>query len=61
MQEAYSLAPANIMYALQDGGNCLDCGANKGQKYELLRQAMGLEQRLYRRTWRLWCQNPESI
>jgi 2-polyprenyl-3-methyl-5-hydroxy-6-metoxy-1,4-benzoquinol methylase len=35
------------MYALQDGGKCLDCGANKGNKYDLLKQAMGLERHLY--------------
>lgn len=47
MHEAYSLAHTEIMYALQDGGKCLDCGANKGNKYDLLKQAMGLERHLY--------------
>jgi SAM-dependent methyltransferase len=47
MQEAYSLAHARIVDALQDGGNCLDCGANRGGKFAYLQQAMGLEQQRY--------------
>lgn len=47
MQKSYSVAHAEIMLALQNGGKCLDCGANKGQKYDFLRQEMELEQSLY--------------
>lgn len=48
MRESYSLAHTEIVNALQDGGKCLDCGANRGKKYDLLKEEMGLEQHLYR-------------
>ncbi len=47
MTEAYALANSEILNALKDGGNCLDCGASKGSKYGFLRQNIGLEQGLY--------------
>ena len=47
MHEAYSLAYTKIMYALQDGGKCLDCGANNGYMCEFLRRHVGLDQQLY--------------
>lgn len=47
MQEAYSLAEDKIIQALKNGGKCLDCGAHTGYRYDLLKQKMGLEQRLY--------------
>lgn len=43
MDEAYSFARIAIADALQDGGNCLDCGAYAGSEYENLRQSIGLE------------------
>lgn len=42
MDESYSVARTAIADALQGGGNCLDCGANEGQEYENLQQAIGL-------------------
>ena len=47
LHEAYSLAHAEIIRALEDGGKCLDCGANKGLKYDILNKAMGLEKPRY--------------
>lgn len=47
IKEAYALAHTEIMYALQDGGKCLDCGAHSGHKYDFLQQAMGLQQTSY--------------
>lgn len=47
MHKAYSLAQTEITYALQDGGKCLDCGANRGDRYDILSQMMPLEQSRY--------------
>ena len=47
MQEAYARAHMEIIAALKEGGNCLDCGANTGQKFDLLRQEIGLEKKRY--------------
>jgi hypothetical protein len=47
MKEAYFLAHTVIISVLQDGGNCLDCGANNEYKYDFLRQAIGLEEYFY--------------
>lgn len=47
MEEAYSVAHKEILNALQKGGQVLDCGAQSGQKYTFLNQAMGLEKSLY--------------
>ena len=42
MDEAYSVARTAIADTLQDGGNCLDCGASGGHEYEKLQQSIGL-------------------
>lgn len=47
MRESYDLAHREIIAALKDGGRVLDCGANEGFKYELLRDAMGLPPERY--------------
>jgi 2-polyprenyl-3-methyl-5-hydroxy-6-metoxy-1,4-benzoquinol methylase len=47
MNEAYFLAHTEIIKALQNGGNCLDCGAHQGGTYNLLKQKMEFEQNLY--------------
>ena len=38
MANAYGLAHQEIIAALKSGGKCLDCGANKGRKFEFLQQ-----------------------
>jgi 2-polyprenyl-3-methyl-5-hydroxy-6-metoxy-1,4-benzoquinol methylase len=47
MKEAYSRAHDEIISALQDGGACLDCGANSGQKYDLLYEKSGMDKSRY--------------
>lgn len=47
MQKAYSQAHNEIMFALKNGGSCLDCGANSGHKYEVLNKIMGLNKDKY--------------
>ena len=47
MHESYSLARNAIADALQDGGNCLDCGAHGGHEYEELKQLVALEPSRY--------------
>ena len=47
MQEAYSRAHEEIVIALKDGGTCLDCGANSGQKFNFLEERMGLDKDSY--------------
>jgi SAM-dependent methyltransferase len=42
MRESYGLAHREIFAALQSGGSCLDCGANSGFKFDLLREQVGL-------------------
>ena len=42
MREAYALAEREIIEALAGGGNCLDCGAADGYRYQWLSQAMDL-------------------
>lgn len=42
MDESYAIARDAIAEALQDGGNCLDCGANEGHEYERLGQLVAL-------------------
>lgn len=48
MEESYALAHAEVIAALRDGGNCLDCGAHDGAKFLYLKQAMSLEPERYR-------------
>ncbi len=36
MRESYALAQHSITQALSDGGECLDCGASSGQRFERL-------------------------
>jgi len=40
MKDAYALSHAEIIDARQGGGTCLDCGANMGNKYDLLKREM---------------------
>ncbi len=47
MLESYSRAHEEIFIALKNGGICLDCGANSGQKFDLLDQRLGLEKAEY--------------
>ena len=47
MQEAYSRAHLEIIATLKEGGACLDCGANSGQKFDLLQQEIGLTKERY--------------
>ena len=47
MGEAYSTAHTEIMQALQNDGKCLDCGAQNGFKFDLLKQRVGLDRDLY--------------
>ena len=47
MSEAYSLAHREIINSLKDGGDCLDCGASRGQKYNLLKEAIDFPQGSY--------------
>ena len=47
MTEAYGLASDEIMTALSGGGNCLDCGANKGYWYQRLSSGIGLDKNRY--------------
>ena len=47
MYESYTLARNKIAEALRDGGNCLDCGAYRGQEYEYIRQQIALEPSQY--------------
>lgn len=47
MSEAYSLAHREIINSLKDGGNCLDCGASRGQMYHLLKEAIDFPQGSY--------------
>lgn len=47
MREAYNLAHSQMVSALRDGGDCLDCGANKGDKFEFLHQNTGMDSSNY--------------
>ena len=38
MHEAYDLAHNEIINTLKNGGQCLDCGASTGGKYEYLNE-----------------------
>jgi SAM-dependent methyltransferase len=43
MDESYALARNAVADALQDGGDCLDCGATQGHEYDYLQRSIGLE------------------
>ena len=47
MKEAYSLAHAEVIRALRDGGKCLDCGAHNGYIFDFLHRSMELDQNSY--------------
>jgi len=47
MTEAYGLASDEIMGALSNGGDCLDCGANKGHWFQKLSSEIGLDKNRY--------------
>lgn len=47
MHEAYSLANAKIVRALNDGEKCLDCGAHNGHRYKILSTLMDLDKDRY--------------
>lgn len=47
MKEAYQLASHEIVTALGDGGNCLDCGAHTGYWYNKLSSKVGLNKNQY--------------
>jgi len=47
MKEAYDLASQEIISALKDGGDCLDCGANEGYWYKKLSNEIQLPKEHY--------------
>lgn len=47
MDKSYAIARDAIAEALQDGGNCLDCGAGEGHQYESLSKIVALERDQY--------------
>jgi predicted SAM-dependent methyltransferase len=47
MDEAYGLAFQEIISALKKGGDCLDCGANEGHRYEKLSKEIQLSKEQY--------------
>jgi ubiquinone/menaquinone biosynthesis C-methylase UbiE len=47
MREAYQRAHQEILSAMQDGGNCLHCGANTGHQYNILNEKGTIEQSRY--------------
>lgn len=47
MRKAYELAFREISAAMQEGGLCLDCGANRGHWYEKLSHTIGLTKDQY--------------
>lgn len=42
MREAYARARTEMVAAMQEGGECLDCGANAGDMYDELARSVGL-------------------
>lgn len=42
MRESYDLAHREIFAALRDGGDCLDCGASAGYKFDMLKEQIAL-------------------
>ena len=54
MGEAYGLASREIVRALENGGDCLDCGAAGGHWFQKLSDRMGMDQsRYYGIEWNL--------
>ena len=47
MHEAYSLAIDEIAHSLREGGKCLDCGANNGHMYSILKEMMDIRCNTY--------------
>ena len=47
MREAYGKATQEIVYALRDGGDVLDCGANSGWMYRVICEHMPLSKSDY--------------
>lgn len=47
MKDAYALSHAEIIGALQEGGTCLDCGANIGNRFDMLKRKMDLKESRY--------------
>lgn len=47
MREAYNLASNEIIRSLQDGGECLDCGANTGGWFNNLSNEIALSKKQY--------------
>lgn len=47
MREAYKLADDQVVLALKDGGECLDCGAYRGKRFDFLQQQVGLSPTAY--------------
>lgn len=47
MREAYNLASEEIIHSLQDGGECLDCGASAGGWFDKLSAQKALTKKQY--------------
>jgi ubiquinone/menaquinone biosynthesis C-methylase UbiE len=47
MGEAYGLASREIVRALENGGDCLDCGAGGGHWFDKLSDLMGMDKSRY--------------
>ena len=47
MGEAYGLASREIVRALENGGDCLDCGAGGGHWFDKLSDQMGMDKSKY--------------
>lgn len=47
MREAYAFASGEIVRALEDGADCLDCGAAGGHWFEKLSDLVGMEKARY--------------
>jgi len=47
MYQAYKLADDQIVLALKNGGTCLECGAQRGQKFDFLHRQAGLSSSAY--------------
>jgi SAM-dependent methyltransferase len=58
MREAYSFASENIISSLKEGGDCLDCGANRGYWFEKLATEIALtKEHYYGIEWNIECVN----
>jgi len=47
MEKAYDFALSKIVISLQNGGKCLDCGANHGEKFERINSKMKFSKEKY--------------